>query len=445
MAVSLYGPMTPAFIWKERGNVAYKSGMIRDALEHYTEAIRADAGVAPSDLTVACWMNRSRMWHLLDHSFLALTDVLSLEHITGQRVSSWRHVKVLVSYLVQLEQYKTALARLRDAKSHITDDNERRALADIDRDVRERYATQLKQHTTTTTIDRYTLCTERMFTCASPDVTTNTDIVIRASEIAGRGAFAQRDFAVDDVVLDEQPVVVGMVDDVLRCEQCTVEIDSCETDIRCRICKSVAFCSFDCLTQSRHHASWQCDIDVQHGIKGLRADGMVVLVMIAHLLAPMSRTQHVLTRLPSSLSSARLPDDMQLFCDEGWQQYRRVCYTLGLHPAWFDYYTFDVLRILIVDHAIMVTNKRDEEIGGALFSLINFFNHSCEPTIHYTIDSRGRMIMRATRPIRKGDEMFFCYIPDGSLHQRQAQLMTYGFVCRCERCKREANDIVSKK
>lgn len=70
----------------------------------------------------------------------------------------------------------------------------------------------------------------------------------------------------------------------------------------------------------------------------------------------------------------------------------------------------------------------------------SIMNHSCAPnTISYTHE--GQLITVATRPVSKGAELTTNYIGDLLLApldvRREALEDTYGFVCRCHRCKEE--------
>lgn len=47
-----------------------------------------------------------------------------------------------------------------------------------------------------------------------------------------------------------------------------------------------------------------------------------------------------------------------------------------------------------------------------------------------------------TKPLRSGSEIFISYVDETSLSEaeRAVQLAGYGFVCNCNRCKRERNE-----
>lgn len=69
-----------------------------------------------------------------------------------------------------------------------------------------------------------------------------------------------------------------------------------------------------------------------------------------------------------------------------------------------------------------------------LFPKASRINHSCRPNVHHFI-TPGNMEITTTRPIKKGDELFFTYI--GFWHDSETRknfLHQYKFDCQCEVC-----------
>lgn len=69
-----------------------------------------------------------------------------------------------------------------------------------------------------------------------------------------------------------------------------------------------------------------------------------------------------------------------------------------------------------------------------------YINHSCVPNT--SKDFVGDlMVLRATRPLKAGEEVFFSYDENGDYDARQAALMTtWGFECNCPLCAAEKAD-----
>jgi hypothetical protein len=79
--------------------------------------------------------------------------------------------------------------------------------------------------------------------------------------------------------------------------------------------------------------------------------------------------------------------------------------------------------------------------GTGFFPFVACANHSCAPraaSLKGERDVDGAAVLVATRRLREGEEVSVCYIDDAlPLAMRRAQLVDYGFHCRCERCEAE--------
>lgn len=80
------------------------------------------------------------------------------------------------------------------------------------------------------------------------------------------------------------------------------------------------------------------------------------------------------------------------------------------------------------------------QISGQLYPIANFFNHNCEPNVHYEIANNNLSMKIITRRnINKNDELFITYV--NPLHgvkvRRRHLLQGWGFLCHCTRCKKE--------
>lgn len=92
---------------------------------------------------------------------------------------------------------------------------------------------------------------------------------------------------------------------------------------------------------------------------------------------------------------------------------------------------------------IMITNvfginRNDNSlIGGGIFPLGSFFNHSCAQNV-VRISVEGKLAFVVVRPIEKNQQLFICYrenFLETGKRERQADIQTtYGFKCSCEAC-----------
>lgn len=63
-------------------------------------------------------------------------------------------------------------------------------------------------------------------------------------------------------------------------------------------------------------------------------------------------------------------------------------------------------------------------------------NHSCVPNTRYTYDSRKVMTCKASKPIKKGEQIFISYtkLLWGTNQRRMHLYYSKNFLCKCERC-----------
>jgi hypothetical protein len=93
--------------------------------------------------------------------------------------------------------------------------------------------------------------------------------------------------------------------------------------------------------------------------------------------------------------------------------------------------------------AIFRTNAYNSGAQIGLFPRIARINHSCRPNLSYYWNEKlNKRIVYATRPIKKGEEVFVSYIPLLLTHEeRQKHLDRYGFKCHCEACSQERDTL----
>ncbi|XP_075710282.1 protein-lysine N-methyltransferase SMYD4 [Rhinoderma darwinii] len=88
----------------------------------------------------------------------------------------------------------------------------------------------------------------------------------------------------------------------------------------------------------------------------------------------------------------------------------------------------------------LVESSKSSRLATALFPVLSLLNHSCDPNT--SVSFQGRYVMvRSSRPIRKGEEVLHCYGPHKlrmNFEKRQKLLKDqYFFACQCEACTQE--------
>lgn len=99
------------------------------------------------------------------------------------------------------------------------------------------------------------------------------------------------------------------------------------------------------------------------------------------------------------------------------------------------------LMHLVAHHALIKETNGFRFLGcSSVANMVSMLNHSCTPNLYnYCV---GKVEYGTTLvPIKKGDQIFISYLGanllDAPKTVRQAELKTWGFECRCEKCKRE--------
>ncbi|CAJ0956926.1 unnamed protein product [Ranitomeya imitator] len=88
----------------------------------------------------------------------------------------------------------------------------------------------------------------------------------------------------------------------------------------------------------------------------------------------------------------------------------------------------------------LVARSNSSRLATAIFPVLSLLNHSCDPNTSVSFQGRSVMV-RASRAIRKGEEVLHCYGPHKlrmKFEKRQTLLKDqYFFTCRCDVCTLE--------
>ena len=73
-----------------------------------------------------------------------------------------------------------------------------------------------------------------------------------------------------------------------------------------------------------------------------------------------------------------------------------------------------------------------------IYGIYAMVNHNCDPNIEIVHNNWTTFKAVAKRDIEPNEELYTTYVnPEDNLKERQTSLYYWGFICRCERCKRE--------
>lgn len=79
------------------------------------------------------------------------------------------------------------------------------------------------------------------------------------------------------------------------------------------------------------------------------------------------------------------------------------------------------------------------QLEGHIYTVYSHLNHNCEPNVRYEFDGKIGLKLFARKDIKKGEELFTTYVNPlhGVTLRRRELLVNWGFLCKCDRCKKE--------
>jgi len=281
----------------------------------------------------------------------------------------------------------------------------------------------------------------------------------------GYGIFATRPFDQGATVLVERPFATVAADPNAQCDRCLRRFGA--PAVSCEAGCNVLFCSTECkrAALNDYHGPF-CGMDMSliasQFAKGKTTSagvGAMAVKLVGKALA------HAYKRGATSLQSSpadalptallwRASDSGQqklplavlkvymefhralaAACEKGHLRALRI-----LMDPFLDVDAFAALDSVIQVNALSAGGYR--EVGMSLLIPGSLFNHDCGANLGYVPDSAQGAVGRfvAMKPVRAGEELCICYTlsTDAVEKRLPALFFTYGFVCECETCKRQA-------
>ncbi|XP_012134800.1 SET domain-containing protein SmydA-8 isoform X2 [Megachile rotundata] len=264
---------------------------------------------------------------------------------------------------------------------------------------------------------------ENNISCENPRAWT-----IRYSNLGGRGMFATRDIAANELIFIDAPLIVGP-----RCVGKHLEMCVCCYKSECplfpcdRGC-GLPICSLEC-ENSPKHVNYECNylrslvptcgtdwsLNLLLAVIPIRALFMTEQQRkcLAALQCDQTLTsQYEINLLQRNVEKSPSEADVELM--------KRVC-------GAFNSNSFETVSVLDKDHS---TSLR------GLYPLGALQNHNCAPNTRHHFDENYRLYVSATVPISAGEELTMSYTSlfwDTTL-RRQFLSITKHFSCTCKRC-----------
>ena len=293
----------------------------------------------------------------------------------------------------------------------------------------------------------------RLSTRVAPTYGYEGAFFLGAHPARGRVALAAKDFATDDALVVEAPLVQHrtVANVGARCDAC----------LR-RTVRGERFCSSACASSAWARYEEERGVDLREAEAYCRAAGVkfpLVIARAASMIASGSTAlRGKLDNLVAAAGAGENPPEVWL---EERALLRRAFANARealdvLTPEW---YARTASRLRLNSFRVEIPVEADELSGGvdfralmasgldaiarggasgtAAYSASSYFNHSCAPNAHPRWENGDSTItIRALRPITAGEELFITYVDaNESRESRRARLrQSYGFECACERC-----------
>ncbi|GAB0095454.1 SET domain-containing protein [Sergentomyia squamirostris] len=259
--------------------------------------------------------------------------------------------------------------------------------------------------------------------------------IVECDENVGRFLVASRNLKFGDVILKEQPLIIGPSQVTAPvCLGCLQEIQQ-ESAKKCSRC-GWPMCSDDCEKSTNHSA--ECKLTEARGG-----------ITIEHFIAPHPIYQCILT-LRCLLLKDTSPEKWEKLSQlESHTELRKKtpqwfsdCESVGkfipkffhCENVWSEEEVMRILGIVYINgHEVPLT----EPPYVAIYSTASLFEHSCCANVAKSFTDRGEVVFWAAQDVKKGQRLSICYSDAlwGSQARQEHLKQTKMFKCACERCQ----------
>ncbi|KAK4495362.1 hypothetical protein PRZ48_013693 [Zasmidium cellare] len=393
-ALNINGARTAAY-WKEEGNKAIKSGKMAgssQAAHYYTEGlacVRDDESELKSDLL----RNRAAANLELGRYDAAKTDALAAINELGTKATdrindlnfkAYRRAALAAYKLRQWSKAKDLLVSCLELKPE-------GGCTDVDDLGRKADARLREQSTGEYSFDSITTTLGTQPRVDVADYFERTEV--KASPIHGCGLFATKDIAEGDIIMVEKAAHIMFENDP-------------------------TFCHFFSYEAAADRVFFNM-VPLWHGI-------------VRELDRNPSRLSNLLSLLPDTSQKDIVKGDTI----EG----NNVLDVFQIHDLMSQHvWTCEVPSKSQAGKDFGFAACHNQQNGG-IWLRASMMNHSCLPNSS-AVHIGDLLVVRATKPIKKGDEILVQYRNDAEFEQRQAALDgAWGFTCSCPRCVAERSD-----
>uniref|UniRef100_A0A1B6BYA9 Protein-lysine N-methyltransferase SMYD4 n=1 Tax=Clastoptera arizonana TaxID=38151 RepID=A0A1B6BYA9_9HEMI len=438
--------------FREQGNLFYKRGKDKESLELYNKSVIA-APYESEEMALALG-NRSAVLKRLHFIEEALNDI-NLAFTSGypkdkQQKLLLRKAELLI-YSKRSKEADETLHQLESLDLEKNKDEFERICSSRAELVNEFEALQVQNHD----LERVSFGVNKDFNSAS------NKIEIKNSLEKGRHVISNSDIVKGELLFVEKPFALIVLPDQINkhCHHC------CKIFISpypCSDCKEALYCSNDCRLESwRCYHKWECG-----GLSLCYKIGIAHLGFRVALMAHSTLDKKKYAKVHNLLTHSK---DMQ---PEDLYQYTLTAVLLILYlenrtnffstPGNEDVHSMGgrilrhIAQLICNGHAITkldciydsiesdkVIEEWEQRIATAIYPSASMMNHSCDNNILNNFKN-DVLIVRASRNIKKGEEIFNCYGPHYKhmgIERRQEILKSqYFFTCKCNACTNHTSD-----
>lgn len=445
-----------------RGDALLTERKYEEALAHYTAGTRKPSLTEQDrQLKIGSFYGRVKCFYGMELYHLALAEMHIMQSAFKMDISP-ECVHIRIRCMVKLCMFSDALKEFtKIMTAPCFNNNEFRIVQQL---ARSKPTDEQKAK-----IGKYNPCQRPLFKLFTPDdpVMQKTYIelvnralmgeaqkdpfaVVKESPLHGLGLFSGADLEKGESIFADAADAVGSVS-ANHCENCTTPFR--KKRVPCQRGCGAFFCSSECngMAMNDFH-KWQCDAEIQTNIAeyrvALMAQGQTMTsrmpMLLIRLLGKCGRGENVLETVPFLRAIKSGEQKGLVSLEQGMAEYKKLMIALRLRVEMFDYYTFDFLRMALLNNtfALGTSNKGVMPFALALYQSVSFINHSCVPNCAFAFDvkkSGNRIYLGALRPIKKGEEIVISYRPDDEDYESRTNFLSsrYGFECSCVLCKKD--------
>jgi len=468
---------------RDQGNAKFAAHDNHGALKLYTESVICAPELGP-ELSLAFGNRSAALFHMGQYQEANSDIKLALKHKYPKNLEYKLHQRQ-AQCLIRIGLYTEALKSLEKCESalsfglKLSEDKKEAIIRDIaavrteavtlkeDKDKQDNLGSNEK-------VKPYPVFTNPSLPHSNPKLSLHTS----NERIRGRFVTTSADISTGEVLFSEAPY-----SSVLLSEHYSSHCHSCYTPllspISCSRCSQPRYCSEECreTSWSLHH-QWECSsLELLHGV------GVGHLAVRTLLVTGREKLEEIKKAVQAGMYEVREGDqysrvfNLQVHIDKlGEDELFQYVVTAGLlaifmqkkttffspgspdcvirnspNPGKVDDSVVKYAGGLLLKHLAQLignahaitelvetgTEVRQVRIATAIYPSASMMNHSCKPAIINSFQG-SRLVVRAVRDLKSGDEVSNCYGPHYRRHgyqERQDMLLSqYMFRCKCKAC-----------